>query len=524
MSSAQASPCEVSLDSHTSGAAPARVGPGGLLRRHKLKLVLILLDSIAIALAFFIILFAGTYVRDAGTLRAFVLIGAAVACGLWAERSQGLMLARVSAVRVVELTRLIRAVALLAVAVTLIDRVFKLDMRIRESVGGALLSLVFLVATRSAYRAWLVYERSRGNYGRRILLIGADEESARLFNLFSTHRELGMNVVGVVGDRTEAMINHLDHLWIGPATDAATIAADHEVSGVVMSPLALPTVLLNAMIREMQAMGLHVHLTTGIAGIDARRLRSLPLSYEPLLYVEPVNLSPVQLAMKRVSDLVGSALVLVLASPIMLLIALLIKLDDHGPVFFLQQRVGKKGKSFGVLKFRTMAVDAEARLAQLKAENERIGPLFKMERDPRVTGIGRFLRATSLDELPQLINVLRGEMSLVGPRPALPSEVAHFSPDLRQREQVLPGITGLWQVEARDNPSFEAYRRLDLFYVENWSIVLDLVIMLGTVEQLVTKVVLLLVRRERKQDEGSAATTVAQVASVVAPQPQVAHH
>ncbi len=104
------------------------------------------------------------------------------------------------------------------------------------------------------------------------------------------------------------------------------------------------------------------------------------------------------------------------------------------------------------------------------------------------------------------------------------AEVAHFSPDLRQREQVLPGITGLWQVEARDNPSFEAYRRLDLFYVENWSIVLDLVIMLGTVEQLVTKVVLLLVRRERKQDEGSAATTVAQVASVVAPQPQVAHH
>ena len=127
-----------------------------------------------------------------------------------------------------------------------------------------------------------------------------------------------------------------------------------------------------------------------------------------------------------------------------------------------------------------------------------------MERDPRVTGIGRFLRATSLDELPQLINVLRGEMSLVGPRPALPSEVEHFSADLRQREQVLPGITGLWQVEARDNPSFEAYRRLDLFYVENWSMVLDFVIILGTVEQLVMKVVLMVFRRDKSAESSTA--------------------
>ena len=476
----------------------------GFFTRHKLKLLLVVLDSVAIALAYFIVLFVGTYVRDTGTARAFVLIAVAVVAGLWAERSQGLMLARVSAVRVVELTRLIRAAALLAVVVTLFDRVFKLDMRIRESAGGALLALVFLVATRSAYRAWLVYERSHGNYGRRVLLVGADEEAARLLNLFSTHRELGMTVVGVVGDRTEAMVNHLEHLWIGEAASTVELAERYDVSGVVMSPMALPTVILNTLIRELQAQSLHVHLTTGIAGIDARRLRSLPLSYEPLLYVEPVSLSRVQLVMKRVTDIIASALILVLASPVMLAIALLIKLDDRGPVFFLQKRVGKDGSTFGVLKFRTMSVDAEARLAQLKADNERNGPLFKMERDPRVTGIGRFLRATSLDELPQLINVLRGEMSLVGPRPALPSEVEHFSADLRQREQVLPGITGLWQVEARDNPSFEAYRRLDLFYVENWSMVLDFVIILGTVEQLVMKVVLMVFRRDKSAESSTA--------------------
>ena len=166
--------------------------------------------------------------------------------------------------------------------------------------------------------------------------------------------------------------------------------------------------------------------------------------------------------------------------------------DDEVPR--TARHVGER--AFGMLKFRTMVVDAEAQLAKLAAMNERTGPLFNMENDPRVTRIGRILRASSLDELPQLFNVLRGEMSLVGPRPALPKEVAEFPEALRAREQVMPGITGLWQVEARDNPSFDAYRRLDLFYVENWSITLDLLIILGTVEQLIAKVLFRKVRAE----------------------------
>jgi lipopolysaccharide/colanic/teichoic acid biosynthesis glycosyltransferase len=238
----------------------------------------------------------------------------------------------------------------------------------------------------------------------------------------------------------------------------------------------------------------HVHLATGVSGIDARRLRSLPLSYEPLLYVEASSLSRLQVIVKRSFDIVVSAVLLVLSMPLFLLIAVLIRAHDHGPVTFRQRRVGLSGATFDVLKFRTMEVNAEAKLANLQTANERNGPLFKMDRDPRVTKIGRFLRETSLDELPQLVNVLRGEMSLVGPRPALPSEVANFDVDLRQRESVLPGITGLWQVEARDNPSFMAYRRLDLFYVENWSITLDLIIILRTFEQLLLKAVQLVVR------------------------------
>jgi len=171
----------------------------------------------------------------------------------------------------------------------------------------------------------------------------------------------------------------------------------------------------------------------------------------------------------------------------MLGIALAIKFTDGGPVFFRQERVGRHGTLFPMVKFRSMVVDAEAKRGQLEAANERNGPLFKIDHDPRVTRIGRFLRATSFDELPQLFNVLRGEMAIVGPRPALASEVSQFDERLLDRLKVRPGMTGLWQVEARDNPHFGAYRRLDLFYVDNWSLNLDLVIVVATIDQLLAR-------------------------------------
>jgi lipopolysaccharide/colanic/teichoic acid biosynthesis glycosyltransferase len=152
---------------------------------------------------------------------------------------------------------------------------------------------------------------------------------------------------------------------------------------------------------------------------------------------------------------------------------------------FRQRRVGLHGEVFELRKLRTMGVDAESRLEEVRAGNERSGPLFKLRRDPRVTPVGRVLRATSIDELPQLVDVLAGRLSLVGPRPALPSEVAEFDPALLGRHDVLPGITGLWQVEARHNPSFDAYRHLDLYYVENWNLQLDLLILLATVKTVI---------------------------------------
>ena len=186
-----------------------------------------------------------------------------------------------------------------------------------------------------------------------------------------------------------------------------------------------------------------------------------------------------------------------------------IKVHDRGPVIFSQERVGRNGVPFRILKLRTMVTDAEQRLVDLRERNERSGPLFKLDHDPRVTPIGRLLRLTSLDELPQLWNVLRGEMSLVGPRPALPVEVASFDDELLERSRVLPGITGLWQVEARDNPSFDSYRRLDLFYVENWSITLDLVILLSTLETELVRVARGLTRRGEATAESPVLAGVA---------------
>ena len=188
---------------------------------------------------------------------------------------------------------------------------------------------------------------------------------------------------------------------------------------------------------------------------------------------------------KRAIDLLGAVIGGFLALPILLLAWVAVRLEDGGPVIYRQTRIGLDGKPFVVYKLRTMAVDS-GEGGDLTMLNERTdGPLFKASHDPRVTRVGATMRALSIDELPQLFNVLTGTMSLVGPRPALPHEVAQFDAELLRRHTVKPGITGLWQLEARDNPSFHAYRRLDLLYVDNWSIGLDLVILVATVPMVI---------------------------------------
>jgi exopolysaccharide biosynthesis polyprenyl glycosylphosphotransferase len=479
---------ELEWDAWVMDVRDGRVGAARThLQHNKLKLILVAGDCIAVFCGYSLALRMTSLTERHGELRALGISALAALLGIWAIRSQGLLLARVCAMRVVEITRTARAMLILAGLMLLFDRVAKVDLYIRYTALACALSFVFICIARSRFRSWLGHARERGRYPRTVAIIGTDYEAVRLIDLFNTHRDIGMTVEGVIGNPTEASDHGLAHLWLGEVKDAESIVDSIGASGVVLSASGLAANRLNELIRNLHAAGRHVHLTTGIAGIDARRLRPLPLAHEPLFYVEAPSLAKSQLVAKRCFDVVLAGFGLLILSPLLLLIALFVKLQDHGPVFFRQTRVGRDGRNFGVLKFRSMTVNAEHRLNELSGANERQGPLFKMVGDPRVTRVGRILRSAGLDELPQLINVLRGEMSLVGPRPALPSEVANFSAELRMREQVLPGITGLWQVEARDNPSFEAYRRLDLFYVENWSITLDLIIIVGTIEMFVSQ-------------------------------------
>ena len=445
-----------------------------------LKLALVVGDAVSIGIASAATLALAASAEPHSALGALIVTMTAVVAGLWAVHSQGLHLARVSAVRAIELSRAARAAAILGASMLLADRVLHLGLRLRGVAIASAATLVLLCVWRSIFRSSMTRARSEGRRLRRVVVIGAGDDAARMIELCATHPEVGFSVVGVVGDAVEATVHGLSDLWLGEVADIDECVVAANVSGVFVTAGSVPVDEMKPVLRSMHALNLHVHFTTGICGLDSRRIRLLPLAHEPLLYLEPSALSRKRIVAKRCFDVVVASLLLIVLSPIMLAIAVAIRLVDGGPVFFVQNRIGRNGTVFGVLKFRTMCVDAERRLAELRQTNERSGPLFKMVSDPRVTRIGRFLRESSLDELPQLINVLRGEMSLVGPRPALPAEVALFSDDLRSREKVLPGITGLWQVEARDNPSFTAYQRLDLFYVENWSLGLDVVILART--------------------------------------------
>jgi exopolysaccharide biosynthesis polyprenyl glycosylphosphotransferase len=467
-------------------------------QRTHLRAILVAADAAAIGLAWTLTLVPWPY-SGRPELVSFGVAGALTLIGVWILHLNGLYLARNATMRTMEMARIARSVLILGLVAWAGSRLLNVRLGSGHLNGevtvGTLATLAFLLVSRSTYRAWLTTARRNGSFVRDVLVVGTNVEAAELVNLFADHNELGFRVAGVLGDRDEAIANELGNLWCGGPTDAARVLAARQATGVVVAMGTLDANALTDLVRTLHHAGAHVHISSGLRRIDHRRLRALPLAYEPLFYVEPWALPHRQLVIKRGLDLVASGLALIVAAPVMLVIAALIKLNDRGPVLFKQTRVGTDGNLFKVYKFRTMVVDAEARLAELVASNERSGPLFKMDRDPRVTRVGRFLRASSLDELPQILNVLKGDMSLVGPRPALPSEVAAFDEELRDRTKVKPGITGLWQIEARDNPSFSAYRRLDLYYVENWSVSLDIVILFATIEHVITRFVTALLGR-----------------------------
>lgn len=430
--------------------------------------------------------------------------------------SQRLYRARVCGVPAVELALLWRVALLCAVLDVLADRVFELRTSFPQVALRAVLTFVLLTLVRAAYRSWLKSERRKGRFSRPVLIAGTNDQGLSLYRLLRDHPELGFRVVGMTGS-DDPELEDEGVRWFGHVTRTALVARRHQVTGVLVAATALTGAELNGVTRQLLKAHVHVHLSVGLQGISFHRMSPTSLAHESLLYVEKVVLNRWQTVVKRGLDIALAAVGLILMSPALALAAMAIKAQDGGQVVFRQRRVGRDGHPFTMYKLRTMVPDAEIRLEELSGDNQRTGPLFKLARDPRVTRVGRFLRATSLDELPQLVNVLEGHMSLVGPRPALPREAAQFDRDLRMRQDVQPGITGLWQLEARDHASFEAYQRLDLYYVENWSVLFDLAILASTVHSVLLRGARVLISAHRRGADPAEPLTEAVAAPVVIP-------
>lgn len=432
---------------------------------------------------------------DAGDVRGIAFVAIVTVATLALCSRQRLYRARVCAVRAVELARIGRVSVRAALLAGILLWAHGLSSWFVGALIGAAASFVSLSLARSAYRSVLMRARRAGRYRRRVVVVGTDDGGAMLVDHIGRNPASGFSVVGVMGDRDEHLAREILAPYLGSIQDVALAARQVGANGAIMSAGALSLAQLNDLTRELLDHDLHVQITAGLHGFSHQRVTANDLAYEPLLYVEPIQLSRSQAAVKRALDLIIAPVALLATLPVLALIAVAIKLTSHGPVVYRQRRVGRDNEQFTFYKFRTMVNGAEHHAETLAGRNERNGPLFKLDDDPRVTRVGRFLRATSLDEIPQLWNVINGTMSLVGPRPALPAEVACFDVDLLRRFSVPPGITGLWQLEARDEPDFEAYRRLDLFYVENWSLSLDLAIIVGTIADVVVRAVAQLRRR-----------------------------
>jgi exopolysaccharide biosynthesis polyprenyl glycosylphosphotransferase len=418
--------------------------------------------------------------------------------------SNKLYRSRVCSVRSVETAALIQACVLAGVAAFLVaPRVNATDLRLRTLIVGQFFAFMFVLLGRTTYRALLRRARRLGRFVRPVILIGTGDEAYELLQLMVDEPELGYSVVGVIGDRAETETRHFSVPYLGPTVDAVAIMRSNHVYGAIVGASSLSFHELNETVRSLLEADIHVQVSGGLLGFDASRLRANPIGREAAFYLEQVELTGWQARVKRVIDMVLGLVGLIISAPIIAVFALLVR-RDGGPAFFRQQRIGQNGKPFTMVKLRTMVVDAEARLAELMVKNERKGPLFKMDNDPRFTAVGRLMDATSINELPQLWNVLKGEMSLVGPRPALAREVAKFSDRLLMRHRVKPGITGLWQVESRDDPSFADYERCDVFYVENWSVRLDLMIILQTFAEVLSRAMGVLKRSDSSQPAPTA--------------------
>ena len=350
------------------------------------------------------------------------------------------------------------------------------------------LAIAFGLTFRGVARAVLHRQRVAGKCQHTVLVVGRERSCAELVRQLRREPHAGFTVVGACVNRSQ-----------GPQVEGVPVVGSSAAIVEALRRTGADTVAVSAwsdfsqtqlrqLSWELEGSGVALLVASSITDVVGTRLNIRPVAGVPLLHVREPEFSGGRRVLKATVDRTVAALVLVLVAPLLLLLAGAVRLSTPGPAFFRQRRAGADGRVFTMYKLRSMYVDAEERLAELRARNEAAdGLLFKIRDDPRVTPVGRWLRRFSLDELPQLLNIVKGDMSLVGPRPPLPSEVAQYAEDVRRRLLVRPGLTGLWQISGRSDLSWEESVRLDLHYVENWSLALDLLIVWKTVGAVLTR-------------------------------------
>jgi len=354
---------------------------------------------------------------------------------------------------------------------------------------GTPLAVVLSLLVRFLAHRGLRFLQRQGRSLRHVLVAGGFGAAQQLSERIQREPDTGMKVIGLCLPSSELPRPVVDGIPVlGSLRQVPDVVRSMGCDAVaVTSDDVTRYNYLRELAWSLEGAGVELLVDPGLVEVAGPRMHIRPLMGFPLLHVEEPHFTGWRWMMKRVSDIVLASVGLLIISPVMLAIAAGVKLQDGGPIVFRQARIGRQGKPFTMLKFRSMVVDAEARKLDLMEHNEGKGGLFKLSRDPRVTRLGQFLRDFSLDELPQLFNVLGGSMSLVGPRPHLASELAQMPSEASRRSLVTPGLTGLWQVSGRSELEGHDAIRLDLRYVENWSLSLDLQILWKTISAVLAK-------------------------------------
>ena len=370
---------------------------------------------------------------------------------------------------------------------------FKLDVSRLFVIYAVVISTLLLVVGRRATRVWLVRARRRGRFLTRVAIVGPASLTSEILESFARDKECPFRVeLLIVHKASDARALKTFGLpTLVELGDPATLMQQRQLDALIMvSSDATSASYIRRVGWNLEDSPFELIVAPGVLESMGPRIHARPVAGLPLIEVESPSFDDWRFVVKQTFDFLGAAVLTVVLSPVFLVTALAIKLSDRGPVFFAQDRVGRNGRGFRMLKFRSMRPNADSDHATLKARQLEAGALvntnmFKDPNDPRVTRVGRLIRRYSIDELPQLFNVLKGDMSLVGPRPPLPSEVADYEEHMHRRLLVKPGVTGVWQVSGRATLTWEETVRLDLDYVENWSVLNDSIILLKTVREVV---------------------------------------